>query len=68
MLTYGMGKMRKGQSRVALAVSHSDSLRTTIPSHIVLGLRLGQGDNVVWDLDKVGNEWVATVRKVIPAD
>ena len=58
-----MAKLRDGETMMSLAVSRSDSLRTTVPLHIARKLGLRQKDRVVWDLDKVGDEWIATIRK-----
>ena len=49
---------------IALAVSRSESVRTTIPKHIARKLGLEPSVRVVWDLDKVDGEWVAVVRRV----
>lgn len=48
---------------IALAVSQSKSVRTTIPKYIARKLGLKPGVRVVWDLDKTGNKWVATIEK-----
>ena len=50
-------------SIMSLAVSKSNSLRTTMPLHIAQKMGLGAGDKITWDLDKVKNTWIATVQK-----
>ena len=58
-----MSRLGVNESALSLAVSKSRSLRTTVPRHIVDQMGLGEGDIVVWRLDKVDNAWIATVRK-----
>lgn len=58
-----MARLELNETRVSLAVSNSRSLRTTIPLHIALKMKLKEGDSIVWDLDKIKNEWIATVRR-----
>lgn len=58
-----MARMKNNETVMTLAVSNSDSLRTTVPIHIVKKLKLEKGVHVEWDLDKVNNKWVATVQK-----
>ena len=48
---------------MALAVSNSRSLRTTVPIHVARQLGLEPGSRVKWDLDKVKGRWVATITK-----
>ncbi|RNJ79781.1 MAG: AbrB family transcriptional regulator [Nitrosopumilus sp. B06] len=43
----------------------SKSLRTTIPIQIIRQMKLETGDRIEWDLDKVGNMWIATIRKMV---
>ena len=59
-----MARMKGNETTLTLAVSKSDSLRTTVPIHIVQKLELHSGDRVIWDLDKLNNHWVAKIRKV----
>ncbi len=59
-----MARMETNQSILSLAVSRSNSLRTTVPIHITQKLNLEKGDVIEWDLDKVeGGRWIATIRK-----
>lgn len=58
-----MGKIGVTETRVSLAVSNSDSVRTTIPIHIAKKLGLSEGDTLTWDLDKINGRWIGTVRK-----
>ncbi len=59
-----MGRLESDETILALAVSRSNSLRTTIPRHIVKKLNLSKGDAVRWDIDKTTNgKWVATISK-----
>ena len=39
------------------------SLRTTVPMPILKQLELTESDYLDWDMDKVNNEWVVTIRK-----
>lgn len=41
----------------------ANSLRTIVPIHIIKQMNLKQGDHIEWDLDKVGNQWIAKVTK-----
>ena len=63
-----MGRIRDGETALALAVPHSESLRTTVPANVVRKLQLNAKDHVFWDIDKIDNEWVATIRKVISTE
>ena len=58
-----MARMETNETVLSLAVSRSNSLRTTVPIHIIRKLNLEKGDTVEWDLDKVGKDWIATIRK-----
>lgn len=58
-----MPRLGVNESALSLAVSKSRSLRTTVPIHIVDQMNLNEGDVVVWRLDKVKNEWIATIKK-----
>ena len=58
-----MARFGPNETVASLAVSRSSSLRTTIPAHIVQKLGLEHGGHLDWDIDKVGGEWVATIRK-----
>lgn len=64
IFTYIMSRLGVNESALSLAVSKSRSLRTTVPLHIVEQMELGEGDVVLWKLDKMkSGEWVATVKK-----
>jgi len=39
------------------------SLRTIVPIHIVNQMKLEQGDQLDWDLDKDNGSWIAIIRK-----
>jgi len=58
-----MARLGINETRVSLAVSNSQSLRTTIPIHIAQKMGLSVGDSVMWDLDKVSNRWIGTIKK-----
>ena len=58
-----MARLKNNETVMTLAVSSSDSLRTTVPIHIVKKLKLEKGDHVEWDIDKVSGDWIATIRK-----
>ena len=58
-----MARLENNETVMTLAVSRSNSLRTTVPVHITRKLKLAQGDRVVWDFDKVDGKWIATIRK-----
>lgn len=59
-----MGRIENCETVLMFAVSHSKSLRTTVPSHIVKKLKLERGDHLDWDIDKEGTKWVAKLVKV----
>ena len=58
-----MARLSVNETALALAVSHSRSLRTTVPLHIVEQLGLKEKDVIMWSMDKDGEEWIATIRK-----
>lgn len=59
-----MARLADNETVLSLAVSRSNSLRTTVPIHIIRKLGLDPGDHVVWDIDKKADgEWVATIHK-----
>ena len=58
-----MGKLETNETVLHLAVSRSNSLRTTIPLHIAKKLGLSQGDHLEWDIDKVNNSWIMIIKK-----
>ena len=58
-----MARNETDESVLSLAVSKSNSLRTTVPIHIINQLNLKKGDTVKWTLDKVNNEWTASIKK-----
>ncbi len=58
-----MARLEVNETRVSLAVSNSNSLRTTIPIHIAKKMGLAEGDSVMWDLDKISNRWIGTIKK-----
>ena len=58
-----MAKLGSNETIVSLAVSRSSSLRTTVPLHITQKMGLEPGDRLDWDIDKVDDEWIATIRK-----
>ena len=58
-----MARMKNNETVMTLAVSSSDSLRTTVPIHIVKKLGLENGDRVQWDIDKKDNKWFAVIVK-----
>ena len=48
-----MGRMKGNTTTLSLAVSKSDSLRTTVPTHIVSQFDLKPGSKLNWDLKVV---------------
>ena len=58
-----MARMATDETKVAVARSHSASVRTTIPAHIAGQMELGAGDVLAWKLDKVRGRWIASVSK-----
>ena len=58
-----MARLENSETVLSLAVSNSNSLRTTVPIHITKKLGLEKGDRVEWDLDKIKNKWIATISK-----
>ena len=58
-----MARLGVNESALALAVSKSCSLRTTVPLHIVNQMGLSEKDIIVWSLDKIDGDWIATIRK-----
>ena len=59
-----MGKLASDETIVALAVRESASVRTTIPKHIATKLGFKPGIHLKWDIDKIDDQWVATITKV----
>ena len=59
-----MVRLENSETILTLAVSKSNSLRTTIPIHITKKLGLGKGDHVEWDIDKNNDGWIAIIKKV----
>ena len=59
-----MRKPESDETIVALAVSKSKSVRSTIPKHIAKKLDLKPGVCLKWDVDKVDGEWVIVIHKV----
>lgn len=57
-------KIKSDRSVVSTARPGSASVRTTIPTFIVLKMDLARGDELVWDVTHDGGERVATIRKV----
>ena len=51
-----MGRMKGNTTTLSLAVSKSDSLRTTVPTHIVSQFDLKPGSKLTWDLKVEGKE------------
>ena len=58
-----MGRMRGTETSVSSARPDTDSLRTTIPVFVAKRLDLAAKDRLDWEIDKMGDEWVAVVRK-----
>lgn len=52
------------RSKVFKARAGSSSMKGTIPSDVVSGLKLKDGDEVDWELLPEGDQIVAKVRKV----
>lgn len=49
-----------------VAANQSDSLRTTVPAHIVRQFKMRQGDGLEWEIMAEGGKlriWVEPVRK-----
>ena len=45
-----MGRVKGNETILSLAVSQSESLRTTVPAHMVDQFNLGPKDRFKWDL------------------
>ena len=58
-----MAREDSAETVMALAVSKSRSLRTTVPIHVARQLGLEPGSRVKWDMDKVRGRWIATICK-----
>ena len=58
-----MARLETNETKLTLAVSRSNSLRTTVPMNIVKKLGLNEGDHVEWDIDKINGQWMASIRK-----
>ena len=58
-----MARIAENETKLHLAVSRSNSLRTTIPIYIINKLGLEKGDSIVWDLDKNDGRWFAVIEK-----
>lgn len=58
-----MARLATNETKLTLAVSKSDSLRTTVPMNIAKKLGLKEGDHLTWDVDKISGDWIATVKK-----
>ena len=53
-------------SKVVKATTNSKSLRATIPEEIVGGLKLNEGDLIVWSIEERKEKKVANVQKWNP--
>ena len=51
-----MGRMKSNTTTLSLAVSNSESLRTTVPIHIVSQFDLKQGNKLTWGLEVVNGK------------
>ena len=60
-----MARLENDETVVSLAVSNSNSLRSTIPLHIAKKLKLCPGDRIAWDLDKEDGVWLAKIIKKV---
>lgn len=58
-----MARLENNETVLSLAVSKSNSLRTTVPIHITKKLGLTKGDHIEWDIDKEDNVWMAKIIK-----
>ena len=58
-----MARMKGTLTAISSARSASDSLRTTIPVFVVSQMDLTAKDQLEWKVDKLGDEWVATISK-----
>lgn len=58
-----MGRTPSNHTKVSKAKPETTSVRTTIPAYIAAKLRLGAGDDLTWDIDKIDGQWVATLSK-----
>lgn len=58
-----MSVVALSKSKVFLVREGSDSMKGTIPSDVVSGLKLRHGDEIEWELLPEGKEIVAKVRK-----
>ena len=58
-----MTKKTNDETILALAVSRSESIRTTVPIHVARKLGLSQGNRIMWAFTKVGDKWIAVIQK-----
>ena len=56
-----MGRMKGNTTTLTLAVSKSDSLRTTVPTHIVSQFNLQPGNKLTWGLEVVNGKLKITI-------
>ena len=56
------------RTKLTLAVSKKESLRTTAPRNIVQQLNLTSKDSLDWQLAVIDNELVVVVRPIKPLD
>lgn len=59
-----MSRVKGNQTILASAVANSDSLRTTVPSHIVQQFKLKQKDRFGWELKMEGGELLILVTPI----
>ena len=61
-----MSKMKKGITKVVVAKTESESLRTTIPSYIVTLMDLKDDDSLEWNFEIKNSEGIVTIKKWTP--
>ena len=59
-----MTRLETNLTHAAVARPNSGSIRTTIPVNITKQPKIGVGDTLAWEIDKVGGKWVAKFTKV----
>ena len=63
-----MGRMKGNTTTLTLAVSKSDSLRTTVPTHIVSQFNLQAGNKLTWELEVVNGKLKIVINPIKEVD
>lgn len=63
LIANSVGRGNGTDTTAQSATSTSRSIRTTIPTFVVQKLNIQEGDDLVWDIDKQGKNWIAILKK-----